>query len=39
VATARFILPYIHVIDEILDKVLREAVIIELNKMYEAING
>jgi hypothetical protein len=39
VATARFILPYIHVIDEILDKELREAVIIELNKMYEAING
>jgi predicted DNA-binding transcriptional regulator YafY len=39
VATARFILPYIHVIDEILDKELREAVIIELNKMYEAIDG
>ena len=39
VATARFMLPYIHVIDEILDKDLREAVIIELNKMYEAIDG
>jgi predicted DNA-binding transcriptional regulator YafY len=39
VSTARFLLPYIHVIDEILDKELREAVLIELNNIYEAVNG
>lgn len=39
VATARYILPYIHVIDEILDKKLQEAVLAELNKIYEAVSG
>ena len=39
VATARFILPYIHVIDEILDAKLQEAVSAELNKIYEAVSG
>ena len=39
VATARFLLPYIHIVEEILDKDLKEAVISELKNIYEAVNG
>lgn len=39
VATARFLLPFIQVVDEILDKKLQETLVLELNKIYEAISG
>jgi proteasome accessory factor B len=39
VASARYLLPYIHVIDEIFDDNLKKAVLEELTTIHEAING
>ena len=39
VASARYLLPYIHVIDEIFDDDLKKAVLEELTTIHEAING
>jgi len=33
------LLPFIQVVDEILDKKLQETLVLELNKIYEAISG
>lgn len=39
VASARYLLPYIHVIDEIFDEDLKKAVLEELTTIHEAVNG
>ena len=39
VASARYLLPYIHVIDEIFDEELKKAVLEELTTIHEAVNG
>jgi hypothetical protein len=38
VASARYLLPYIHVIDEIFDEELKKAVLEELTTIHEAVN-
>lgn len=38
-ATARFLLPYIHIVEKIFDEKLKEAVISELKSIYEVVNG
>ncbi|MFM1825548.1 MAG: hypothetical protein RLZZ37_183 [Actinomycetota bacterium] len=39
VASARFLLPFLQVIEEIFDEKLKETVVSELKKIYEAVHG